>query len=265
MMSKINDVTVRLKALEPERKKLQKRMKDCQRSKTIEGRLQPTSVEIETHVYGRDKDKEKILELLFESDDEGKVVIPIVGMGGIGKTTLAQLVYNDNRVNDCFDLKAWVCVSENFDITDITKSILSSVGHKSGDAEANLNNLQIKLKEKLSGKKLLLILDDLWHQIYNDWTILVAPFGKGTTIIVTTRDQSVSRMTRTIPDDYKLQKLPDEDCLSVLTGHAFQAKDFSGHPHLKEIGVKMAEKCRGLPLAAKTIGGLLRNEACLES
>ncbi|XP_017984378.1 PREDICTED: putative disease resistance RPP13-like protein 1 [Theobroma cacao] len=263
MMSKINDVTVRLKALEPERKKLQKRMKDCHRSKRIEGRLQPTSVEIETHVYGRDKDKEKILELLVESDDEGKVVIPIVGMGGIGKTTLAQLVYNDNRVNDYFDLKAWVCVSENFDITDITKSILSSVGHKSGDAEANLNNLQIKLKEKLSGKKLLLILDDLWHQIYNDWTILVAPFGKGTTIIVTTRDQSVSRMTRTIPDDYKLQKLPDEDCLSVLTGHAFQAKDFSGHPHLKEIGVKMAEKCRGLPLAAKTIGGLLRNEVGL--
>ncbi|KAK6233546.1 hypothetical protein QUC31_005952 [Theobroma cacao] len=70
-------------------------------------------------------------------------------------------------------------------------------------------------------------------------------------------------MTRTIPDDYKLQKLPDEDCLSVLTGHAFQTKDFSGHPHLKEIGVKMAEKCRGLPLAAKTIGGLLRNEVGL--
>ncbi|KAK6233543.1 hypothetical protein QUC31_005949 [Theobroma cacao] len=185
-------------------------------------------------------------------------------MGGIGKTTLAKLVYNDNRANNYFDLKAWVCVSEIFDIMDITKSILLSVGPEYGIDQYDLNKLQTKLKKKLSGKKLLLILDDLWHQIYNDWVDLQAPFGIGTTIIVTTRDQSVSSMARTIPIEHKLQKLSDEDCLSILSHHALGAKDFSRHLNLEEIGGKIVKKCKGLPLAAKTIGGLLKNKVDLD-
>ncbi|GLT70859.1 hypothetical protein SLA2020_429130 [Shorea laevis] len=115
-------------------------------------------------------------------------------MGGIGKTTLAQLVFNDEKVQSLFDLKAWACVSEDFDVVRVTKTILKSVTSESCD-DNDLNLLQVKLKEKLSGKKFLVVLDDLWNENYNDWTILRAPFeagAPGSAIVITTRNQKVS-------------------------------------------------------------------------
>ncbi|XP_022764218.1 putative disease resistance RPP13-like protein 1 [Durio zibethinus] len=142
---------------------------------------------------------------------------------------------------------------------EITKSILRSVSSESSNAGDDLNKLQTELEKKLVEKKLLLILDDFWLQNYDDWSRLISPFGVGTTIVVTTRDKTVSSMVGTIPD-YKLPTLSDDDCISILTQHALGAKDFSGHPNLGEFVVQIAKRCKGLPLAAKTIGGLLRNK-----
>ncbi|EOY19797.1 LRR and NB-ARC domains-containing disease resistance protein, putative [Theobroma cacao] len=259
MMSKINDVTARLKDLEPQTKKLQKRTRDYRRSKRIEERPQPTSVEIETHVYGRDKDKETILELLFKSDDERNFVIPIVGMGGVGKTTLAQLVYNDASIQNHFDLKAWVCVSDDFDVTRITKAILESVGSVSGNGN-ELTSLQEKLKNALSEKIFLIVLDDVWNEDYNKWTILQSPFLKrtpGSKIIVTTRNLVVSNTMGASHAQF-LELLSEDDCLSIFAQHALGATNFRKHPNLKAVAEKIVRKCNGLPLAAKTIGGLLR-------
>lgn len=91
----------------------------------IRGTLAPTSVVTETHFCGREKDKEAILELLLseKSSDTKVSVIPILGMGGIGKTTLTQHVYNDEKVQLFFDLKAGVCVSDYFDVVRVTKTI----------------------------------------------------------------------------------------------------------------------------------------------
>ncbi|WRX12499.1 NB-ARC - like 10 [Theobroma cacao] len=264
IMYKIKEITTRFEDLAERKSALALSENGGGRPKRVTERPPTTSLVTETQVYGRANDKEAIFELILNRNVGEICVIPIVGMGGIGKTTLAKLVYNDNRANNYFDLKAWVCVSEIFDIMDITKSILLSVGPEYGIDQYDLNKLQTKLKKKLSGKKLLLILDDLWHQIYNDWVDLQAPFGIGTTIIVTTRDQSVSSMARTIPIEHKLQKLSDEDCLSILSHHALGAKDFSRHLNLEEIGGKIVKKCKGLPLAAKTIGGLLKNKVDLD-
>ncbi|XP_040950652.1 putative disease resistance protein RGA4 [Gossypium hirsutum] len=86
-------------------------------------------------------------------------VVPIVGMGGLGKTTLAQLIYNDPRVDKWFDRKAWVCISEEFDAFKVTKTILEEI-KCSCDGNQNINQLQLKLKEQLSGKKYLINMDD---------------------------------------------------------------------------------------------------------
>jgi hypothetical protein len=116
-------------------------------------------------LYGRDEDKETIIKLLSDDSTCNKIsVIPIVGMGGIGKTTLAQLVYNDNRVQQHFDLQAWVCVSEEFDIVRMTNNIWSLTSQNCDITD--LNMLQVKLKEALRGKKFFFVYD-VWNDNYS--------------------------------------------------------------------------------------------------
>ncbi|KAK9282911.1 hypothetical protein L1049_011136 [Liquidambar formosana] len=92
--------------------------------------------------------------------DEPKIsVIPIVGMVGNGKTAVAQIVYHDRRVERHFDIKAWPCVPKEFNVVRITKSILNSVGFAASDSD-DLIGLQDKVKEALTSKKLLIVLDE---------------------------------------------------------------------------------------------------------
>ncbi|KAL6312088.1 hypothetical protein AAG906_015484 [Vitis piasezkii] len=221
----------------------------------------------ESGVYGRDDNKEKIVEFLMSHKaSENKIgVIALVGMGGIGKTTLTQLVYNDRRVVAWFDLKAWVSVSDEFDLVRITKTILkafdSGTSGKSSDDD-DLNLLQLKLKERLSRKKFLLVLDDVWNEDYNIWDLLRTPFSvglNGSKIIVTTRIKKVAAVMHSAPIHH-LGQLSFEDCWSLFAKHAFENGDSSSHPKLEEIGKEIVKKCDGLPLAAKTLGGALYSE-----
>ncbi|KAM3685487.1 hypothetical protein ACJW31_11G121500 [Castanea mollissima] len=263
MGSKIKEISARFEDIMTKKSKLDLRENVDRKSYGTRGRLPPTSLVNEAHVYGRENDKEGVLQFLFSenySADEVSV-IPIVGMGGIGKTTLAQLVYNDAKVNSYFDMKAWACVSEEFDGVKVTKTILKSFTSDNCD-DNDLNLLQVKLKEKLYAKKFLVILDDVWNENYNDWTILRAPFevgAPGSRIVITTRNEGVSSMMGTIPT-YALKELSDDACLSIFTRNALGTKDFKAHPDLKDIGEEIVKKCKGLPLAAKTLGGLLRTK-----
>ncbi|XP_062175104.1 putative disease resistance protein At3g14460 [Alnus glutinosa] len=183
-------------------------------------------------------------------------------MGGIGKTTLAQLVYKDERVKKHFDLQAWVCVSDEFDVFRVTKTILEEVGSSTNADSKNLNRLQITLQEKLMGKKLLLVLDDVWDENYVDWEVLSSPFKygeRGSTIIVTTRNDGVASVMRTVPTHH-LNKLLEEDCWSLFAKHSCLDGNSNARSELDVIGRQIVKKCEGLPLALKTIGGLLRSK-----
>ncbi|KAM4082221.1 hypothetical protein ACJW30_11G154800 [Castanea mollissima] len=214
-------------------------------------------------VFGRDNDMEAIFQK-FESDDaavNGLCVVPIVGMGGIGKTTLARLIYNDKRVEEYFDLKAWVCVSENFDSFKIAKAIFEQVTSSACDIQ-DISLLQNKMKEKFMEKKIFLVLDDVWNESYNDSVELLKVFrcgAKETKIIVTTRSEKVASNVRTVAA-FHLKQLSDEECWSLFEKHAFINGKASEFPILEDIGKKIVQKCKGLPLAAKTLGGLLRCE-----
>ncbi|XP_021626420.1 putative disease resistance RPP13-like protein 1 isoform X3 [Manihot esculenta] len=255
---KLREITTRLQELATEKNDLHLRTSEEGRSNKANERVPTTSLLKECNVYGREKDKEAILQLLMsdEASDSRFMVIPIIGMGGVGKTTLAQLIYNDKGVQ--FGYKSWVCVSNDFDILKITKTIL----HCENCEASDLNSLQVRLKERLSGKRFLIVLDDVWSEKYEEWTALCSPFtsgAPGSRIIVTTRNEGVAKLVGSV-DPYPLKELSHDNCLSLFTQHALEAKNFDAHPELAKIGQAIVKKCKGLPLAAKTLGGLLRGK-----
>ncbi|OMP11184.1 Disease resistance protein [Corchorus capsularis] len=237
------------------------------RPQKVLNRLPTTSLVDESHVYGREGDKNAVLDLLMDGGElnEGEVgVVPIVGMGGVGKTTLAQLVYNDEKIKTSFELRAWLCVTEEFDVLRMTNSVLHAIAADNGKCKdlKDLNLLQIQLKEKLSGRKFLLVLDDIWNEDYDRWEIFCRPFAAaalGSKILVTTRNNRVAAVMAN-HGAYHLNELSNDDCLLLFTWHALRASNFDKHPNLKLVGEQIVRKCKGLPLAAKTLGGLLRTK-----
>ncbi|RVX00403.1 putative disease resistance RPP13-like protein 1 [Vitis vinifera] len=234
----------------------------------MEERLQTTSLVDESSIYGRDAKKEAIIQFLLsekasrDNGDNGVSVVPIVGMGGVGKTTLAQIIYHDKRVESHFDTRIWVCVSDRFDVTGITKAILESVTHSSTDSK-NLESLQNSLKNGLNGKKFFLVLDDVWNEKPQNWDALKAPFragAQGSMIIVTTRNEDVASIMRTTASSHHLDVLSYEECRLLFEKHAFAHMNTNNRQKLEPIGEKIVRKCRGLPLAAKSLGSLLHTK-----
>ncbi|XVF41001.1 hypothetical protein PTKIN_Ptkin01aG0245500 [Pterospermum kingtungense] len=263
MSSKIKDVTDRLRGISAEINGLGLNLTKIagNRSYKLVERAPSTSLVEPGHIYGRENEKEEIVECLLrdENGGDGVCVIPIVGMGGIGKTALAQLIYNDERVTDRFPLKAWVCISQQLDLPIVTRIILEKVMSSSYETCSDLDSLQIRLKQELVGKKFLFVLDDVWSQSYHQWDLLRKPFtagAHGSKIIVTTRHGNVASMMGNAPA-YHLQALPYDECLALFCQHALGKRNFEAHPNVKEIGEEIVKRCKGLPLAAKTLGGLL--------
>ncbi|XP_065865172.1 putative disease resistance RPP13-like protein 1 isoform X2 [Euphorbia lathyris] len=267
MISKINIITAKLDEIIKQKDDLNLRDSDIRRVTQVSERPPSTSLVNEAKVYGRNEDKKAVLKLLEAADGDANVnvaVVPIIGMGGVGKTTLAQLIYNDNSLQ--FDFKAWVCVGEDFDVFRTTKTILQSVADNDDkDKDKDLNSLQVKLKQKLCGRKFLIILDDVWSEKYEDWTLLCGPFEAGaprSKIIITTRLQNVADMTAgTFTTGHKLKELSYDECLFVFCQHALGTTNFDQHLDFKAIGEEIVKRCKGLPLAAKALGGLLRGKS----
>ncbi|KAL4636417.1 hypothetical protein ACB092_03G006700 [Castanea dentata] len=271
---KIKDLNEKLDEINKE-----KEMYGFELSRAIEEvveRPKTTSYVDVSEILGRDKVKNDLVSILLGKGTEKEKhphVISLVGMGGIGKTTIAQLAFNDQEVQAHFDIKVWVCVSDPFDQCKVCKEILESVERQCKDGKEslesverqspNLTALQSLLDrfcDEVQGKKFFLVFDDVWTEDYAKWK----PFrdalkncgSQSSRILVTTRKDRVAKMMESYT--IKLNELSEEDCWLVFSKIAFFDKDPQQREELEDFGRQISKKCKGLPLAAKTLGSLMR-------
>lgn len=251
----MEEVVKKLEAIAEERNKFHLREKNIERQAAIRntGHISP-----EGQVYGRDGEEDKIVKILINNVQQLSV-LPIVGMGGLGKTTLAQMVFNDQRLKDHFLPRIWICVSEKFDETKLIKSIVESIEEKPLGGNMDLHPLQKKLQDLLKGKRYLLVLDDVWNEDQQKWDNLRADLNvgaSGASVLTTTRLPYVGSIMGT-SQPYELSNLSQEHCWLLFKQRAFgQHEEIS--PNLEAIGKENVKKSGGVPLAAKTLGGILR-------
>ncbi|XP_020593282.1 disease resistance protein RGA2-like [Phalaenopsis equestris] len=231
---------------------------------------------------GRGREKANVMKRLGEPSNQDPSdtdlynnisLLSIVGLGGMGKTTLLQHVFED--VKEEFDLKIWVCVSNNFKeeevITDMLKYLNKWKPHL-----MKLPALQNTLKFVMQSKKFLLVLDDVWEEgSTTKWGNVLSPLAKGSLggkILVTTRMDSIASMIAEVIRKknkmLRLEGLKDDECLQLLKAHAFGAFGAFGvkensslvHNELECIAEEIVKKLSGSPLAAKVIGCILKSE-----
>ncbi|XP_064948164.1 putative disease resistance protein RGA3 [Musa acuminata AAA Group] len=221
-----------------------------------------SSIEVKADIIGTQIEgaaQNLINKILEVSENRKCVVFGIVGMGGIGKTTLARKVFNDERIIQNYPIRVWLCVTKNYSETDLLKEMIRSVGGSVEGAESRAE-LEPKLVSLLS-KNLLLVLDDVWSpEVWEDLlkNPLMHEAASNCRIVVTTRDENVAR---NLGDNVHHVEKMDEECgWELLWKTVWDNREKGDSSIFKEIGTKMVQKCDGLPLAIKVLAGVLRSK-----
>ncbi|CAL9782933.1 unnamed protein product, partial [Musa acuminata subsp. burmannicoides] len=260
---KVKKMRKRLDAIAEERATFHLREGTAKDSEPSSGvREQTGSLVDESQVYGRQQDKEQLIDFILGDSTEHNNnlgVIAIVGLGGLGKTTLAQLVYNDEGVRQHFERRMWVYVSDKFDSKSLMRSIIESLSKKEFTLP-DMDPMQRELVEQIRGRRFLLVLDDVWNEDYELWDrlrILPNNGAKGSKVVVTTRSRRVASVMNA-DNVHFLAGLSDDDCWLLFERRAFESGSRASNPSLVAIGKEIVRRCGGMPLAAKALGSMMR-------
>ncbi|XP_074285643.1 putative disease resistance protein RGA1 [Silene latifolia] len=233
--------------------------------KPIKFTKEETSSCLSDVIIGREEDVEKIVGVLLGShnvDHPNVSLLAIMGMGGLGKTALAQLVFNDPRITEAFPLKRWTCIADQDQQQLDLKGHLGKVvkGFSVSD-KMSLEDIHHVVKRRLGGQKYLLVLDDVWTESYHEWQQFqgfLKVGGRGSWIIVTTRSKTTAQM---IAGDqmHELRGLSESDSWHLFERMAFQAEERDDE--LVKLGKEIVKKCTNVPLAIRVVGSLLRGQS----
>ncbi|WMV31426.1 hypothetical protein MTR67_024811 [Solanum verrucosum] len=208
-------------------------------------------------IVGFEEETEWIIRKLTSGPAEIDV-ISIVGMPGIGKTTMAYRVYNDKSIVDHFDVCAWCTVDQERNEKKLLQKIFNQViGLKERFSEDDIDDdVDDNLRKNLCGKRYLIVLDDLWDTAtLEELTRPFPEFRKGSRVILTSRKKEVALHGKCHSDPLYLRLLRSEESWELLEKKVFGEE--SCPDKLKDVGEKIARKCDGLPLVLDLIGGVI--------
>ncbi|CAI9786084.1 unnamed protein product [Fraxinus pennsylvanica] len=217
----------------------------------------------EGELVGIEHHKQNLIRMLIEKD-LGLKVISVVGMGGLGKTTLVKRLFDDSVVKKHFQNHAWLTVSRSFKIEDLLKDTIQQLFDEikqplpEGTGSMNSNRLKEIIREFLLGRRYVLVFDDVWSiPAWEAIKYALPNENHGSRIILTTRLINVasSSCIETNGFVYELNPLSEEESWTLFCQKTFQGN--SCPHHLIEICSNILRKCGGLPLAIVAIGGLL--------
>ncbi|XP_074319895.1 disease resistance protein RGA2-like [Silene latifolia] len=217
-------------------------------------------------VIGRDGDRDKLVSSLLDSSTATGVlpVASIVGMGGVGKTTLAQYVYNDERIKIYFDLQLWVFATQDFNVKDLLRQMVTcATDEKALDYE--MDQLQRRLFQVIAGKRLLLVLDGVWDDdsLKAKWIelrTLLRVGAQGSQVLLTTRSKAVARIVGT-QDPLMVSDLGYDD--SLLLFQYVSATQWH-EPAVEAIRKDIANMCPKVPLVIRAIGSVLAGKHTIQ-
>ena len=238
----------------------------------------------ESDVVGIDDGANKVKQMLMmKVETSTRSVVSIVGMGGLGKTTLAKKVYNQRDVQEHFDCKAWVYVSQEFRSREILLAIalhvmfpddeekrkIEEIRETPSDEEKRKleemreNELGEKLCEVLGEKKYLVVMDDVWsREVWNSLRLYLPEEAKdGSKVLITTRNQEIALHATSLKAFiYELRIMNEDESWQLFLKKAFLGTGTITPTlitELEDLGKKIVTKCKGLPLAIVVLGSLL--------
>nr|CAB3487620.1 unnamed protein product [Digitaria exilis] len=257
---KIAKIMERYNEIARDRDALRLRSGDGERRQEVSP-MTPSSCLMKCRLHGRERDLRRVTELLLSDEASCCDVysaVPIVGPAGVGKTSLAQHIFNDAAISAEFDIKMWVWVCQEFDVLKLTRKLAEEATESPCDF-ADMNQMHRVITDRLKGKRFLLVLDDVWDESRDRWSSLQVPLkcaAPGSKIVVTTRSTKVARMMAL--KVHKVGYLSDTNCWSVCQDAALRGRDPSIiNESLLSIGKSIAARCKGLPLAANAAGHVL--------